>query len=285
MLLGRGANINALSYGGNSVLGSASSSGTCDTVEFLLDRGAILDLPALGFSGLACAAGGGNTEVLKLLLRRAQRSVIDSCRHAIHSAASGGHTDAIELLLDYGFSIEAVNNCGETPLITICSVTYIRSSAVIDCLLRRGADVTARGRGGDTALHRALLLNTPDAVKSLIAAGSDIEARNNSGATPLICFPNSPRVGVRHMVALKILLDAGADVNARDERGRSVLHILDLPFVDERCKIELTRELLERGADINARDRDGATPLGRLVQVDFRNEAFTAFLVEHGAVE
>ena len=156
---------------------------------------------------------------------------------------------------------------------------------MIDCLLRRGADVTARGRGGDTALHRALLLNTPDAVKSLIAAGSDLEARNNSGATPLIGFPTSPRAGVRHLVGLKILLDAGADVNARDKRGRNVLHILDSPFVDEKCKIELTRELLERGVDINARDQDGATPLGRLAQMNFPNEAFAAFLVANGAVE
>ena len=164
-------------------------------------------------------------------------------------------------------------------------MTYLRSSATVDCLLRRGADFTARGGGGDTALHRARLTNVPDLVKSLIAAGSDLEARNNSGATPLICFPTNPRVGIHHVVALNILLEAGADVHARDNCGRTILHMLNSPFIDERCKIEVTRKLLERGVDINARDQDGATPLRLLVQMNFRLEAFQAFPVAHGAVE
>ena len=87
------------------------------------------------------------------------------------------------------------------------------------------------------------------------------------------------------MVALNILLDAGVDVHARDNRGRTVLHMLDSPFIDKRCKIEVARELLERGVDINARDQDGATPLRLLVQMNFRLEAFQAFLVAHGAAE
>lgn len=121
MLLGRGANINVLSCNGISVLGSACYSGTCDTVEFLLSRGAILDFPARGDSGLVCAAAGGNTDVLKLLLGRAQRSVIDSCHHAVRRAATGEHTDAIELLLDYGFNIDTVSECGDTPLKLLCA--------------------------------------------------------------------------------------------------------------------------------------------------------------------
>ena len=49
------------------------------------------------------------------------------------------------------------------------------------------------------------------------------------------------------MVALNIQLDAGMDVHARDNRGRTVLHMLESLFIDERCKIEVARELLERG--------------------------------------
>ena len=285
MLLGRGANINAVSGGEASVLGFASRHGTRDTVEFLLGRGAIIDLPALGSSGLVCAASGGNSDVLKLLLRRAQRSVIDSCRHAVQHAASRGHTDAVELLLDYGFSTEVVNTFGETPLLNLCSSRNLRSAAAVDCLLRKGADVTARARNGDTALHRAIFLYVPDVVKSLIAAGSNLEARNDAGATPLIYFPTIERASIRHLVTIKILLDAGADVNARDGDGDNILHLLDSPCMEERCKIELARLLLERGVEINARDGDGVTPLGRLMQMDFRHEAFEAFLVEHGAVE
>ena len=246
----------------------------------------MLDLPALGSSGLACAAEGGNTDVLKLLLRRAQRSVIESCRHAVYSAAVGEHTDAIELLLDYGFRVdEVVHEYRWTPLIAVCTGRRLRSSAVVDCLLRRGADVTARARGGDTALHRAILAGVPDAVKSLIAAGSGLEARNNCGATPLICFATDRRHGIRDMVALKILLDAGADVHARNKRGRGVLHMLVGPFMGEERKIDVARELLERGVDINSRDQDGATPLGLLMQLDFSFPDFQALLVAHGAVE
>ena len=59
----------------------------------------------------------------------------------------------IELLLDYGFRTEAVNTFGDTPLLNLHSLRNSRLAAVVGCLLRRGADITARAGNGDTALQ------------------------------------------------------------------------------------------------------------------------------------
>ena len=56
---------------------------------------------------------------------------------------------------------------------------------VIDFLLSRGADMTARDNNGDTALGGAAYNDKLPACKYLISRGSDLMAKNNKGETAL----------------------------------------------------------------------------------------------------
>lgn len=55
----------------------------------------------------------------------------------------------------------------------------------VQTLIRRGADVDARGHWGRTPLHVAARYGRIDIVRLLIAHGADINATDRRGATPL----------------------------------------------------------------------------------------------------
>ena len=69
-------------------------------------------------------------------------------------------------------------------------------------------------------LHKAAHLGQTDAIKKLIAAEADIEARDASGRTPLIIAAFAS-----HDEAVKILAESGADLNALEHRDYDIVTI------------------------------------------------------------
>jgi len=51
-------------------------------------------------------------------------------------------------------------------------------------LLEAGADVNIPGERGDTPLHQAIQMGEFRIARQLLAAGADLEARNDEGNTP-----------------------------------------------------------------------------------------------------
>jgi ankyrin repeat protein len=78
--------------------------------------------------------------------------------------------------------------------------------------------------------------------------------RDSLGYTPLHWA-----AAVDDAAAVRLLLDAGADPNARDLRGRTPLHIAAMSRIDSGDV--LIKTLLARGAAADATDARGTTPL------------------------
>jgi len=134
----------------------------------------------------------------------------------------------------------------------------------------------------DTPLHLATRFGREDLAALLIAAGADVEARNELNHRPLHVAATYGRPTVA-----KLLLARGADLNARDRGGKTPLHSAALGLggqSDIDARIDVARLLLAAGADVNAREPgSGFTALRYASFYESRNAAMTALLLEHGA--
>src|SRR5262249_6713604 len=97
--------------------------------------------------------------------------------------------------------------------------------------------------------------NNVDAVRTLIDAGADVNARSKGNAFSAFLF--AVRAG--HIGAARVLLDAGAKVNETLPDGTSALVITIM-----NAHYEAASFLLDRGADPNA-DAQGWAPLHQVV--------------------
>ena len=78
-------------------------------------------------------------------------------------------------------------------------------TATVNTLLAKGSDVNAKDRYGQTVLILAAKYGHTDVVKALLAEGADLNARDRFGDTALTC---AKRCG--HMKITRLLKEAGA---------------------------------------------------------------------------
>jgi RNA polymerase sigma factor (sigma-70 family) len=170
---------------GNTALILAANNGHQELAALLREAGAPVDHHE--------AAAIGDTEHVRSILDRSPE-LLDSFSAegftALGLAAHFGHLDTMRLLLDRGADVNVVSRhpIGATPLI---GALFGRRVEAAKILIERGADVR-RGRGGKgwpragwTPLHYAAAFGFPDLVSLLLERGASVDARDDSGATPL----------------------------------------------------------------------------------------------------
>ena len=170
----------------------------------------------------------------------------------MHNAARYGHKEIAELLIDKGADVNAKTESGRNPL---HSAAMEGHKEIAELLITKGADVNAKDEDGRTPLDLANKTETADllrkhggkhgtiegaasggdieAVKEFLATGTDVNAKNFAGWTPL----NFAASG-GHKEIVELLITAGADVNAKDEDG-------DTPLDNAKYKPE-TADLLRK---------------------------------------
>lgn len=105
-----------------------------------------------------------------------------------------------------------VRSTGGTPML---AAIYLGWEEGVEALLKAGADVTTVGRRGYTCMHSAAVGGHLGILRLLVDAGSELEARDKWGNTPLMRALGDYPEGVRKVVHL--LLDAGADRHNKND--------------------------------------------------------------------
>ncbi len=99
----------------------------------------------------------------------------------------------------------------------------------------------------DVNLHMAVLQGNLDAVQQHIEAGSDLNARDAYGSTPLVI---AATFGQSEIAC--VLIEAGADLTITNKDGGTPLHVAAVL-----CRVEIVESLLEKGANPFLRDNYG----------------------------
>jgi ankyrin repeat protein len=185
----------------------------------------------------------------------------------LFEAVRNNNLEALRTAVAENANLEPRSSRGVTPLMHAAA---FGSPQAVKILIDAGADVNAKDGFGATALVWA----AGDAAKAkmLVEHGADVNARTTNGRTPLIVAA----IHDGNAATVRRLLDQGADIKTADEQGETALLVAAHADAFDTVKL-----LLERGADPNETDKAGFTPL--LNASAHGNTDMMRLLIEKGA--
>ncbi|MBA0746500.1 hypothetical protein Gogos_009010 [Gossypium gossypioides] len=165
---------------------------------------------------LHVTVSSAHPEMVKLLSDAADESVVNGIDEEgwapIHSAASIGNLEIMEILLSKGANVNVKNDGGRTALHYAASKGWLK---IAELLISHGC----------TPLHRAASTGKSALCELLIEEGAEVDATDRAGQTPLM----SAVICQNKEVAL-LLIRHGADVDIEDKEGYTVLGLASNDF-------------------------------------------------------
>ena len=256
--------VNALGDEGDAALHAAVRSRSLAAVEVLLAAGASTSIATRPehLQPLHVAAELADQEVAvpiikALLAAGAAPDARDGDGGTpAHVATYYGNAEALTVLLDAGVPVDiGAGTQRGSPLYRACWSRSANAAQVVQLLLQRGAAAnTPRPQPAGSALHRAVSSDEVAVVEVLLRAGAMVDARDEQGRTPLMCWGYSEDSA---LAGARLLLAAGAAPNAADNEGNTALH----RAARETSNPPLVKFLAAWGADPLRTNKEGQRPL------------------------
>lgn len=268
-------------WNGNSALHEAARSGEKEIVAWLVKSGA--NISAINDSGegpVAEAASMGHFDVLWLLLEAGadvgepgsstlNNLVMSAVRHS--NTALLDHLQA-HMLKAHGapLDVNVVELHGNTALV---EAARNGDAAVLDWLLRHGANATAHAEHGETPLQTAAFSGHFELMWRLHEAGAPLNGTNENGGSVLMSA-----VFHENEAEVARLIGHGLDADHSNERGDTPLSV-----AASKGNVGIMRQLLRHGAVCKGRGRRADTPLMRAAR--FRKTEAARLLLEEQHVD
>ncbi|XP_054471503.1 ankyrin repeat and SOCS box protein 9-like [Anoplopoma fimbria] len=189
-LIAQGTCVNLNTLDQVSPLHGACLQGHVACAKLLVENGANVNSSTIdGQTPLSEACARGHVTCVSLLLQNGATPLgTTQTSSAIHRAAAKGHSECIEPLVQHGADVDQYIAQLGFPLHVACSNQHLSS---VRKLLQLGASVNS-SVSGDSPLHIAASLSSPEMVSVLLDHGADRCLRNSEGKQPLdLAPPNS----------------------------------------------------------------------------------------------
>lgn len=250
---------NAINYGFSNaqtlftlIVNQVDQSGILDLVEYLLDKGAYINVPHAGqIAPLQQAISAGNAKVAALLIERGadvnyvsqmSRYPQASAKPLLHIAIEEKQSDIALLLLEAGASMEVVPLL--QPLLQLAA-QYGQAEVAAD-LIRRGADVDFQSTAYPyTALSSAAQEDGNPVLPLLLEKGATIDLPVMPVGTALF-FAAYHGAGRN----IQLLLEQGANPNMEGGRGTALTTALNSLKPIENLSA-IVKSFVEHGANLN----------------------------------
>ena len=131
-------------------------------------------------------------------------------------------------------------------------ITTIAAVVLVGCGTTQSPEPPT-AKAPDISIHDAATLGNIEAIKQHLAAGADVNAKDDDGISPLLLAATWG-----HKEIVELLIANGADVNAKAVESLTPLHI-----TAGWGHKEIVELFIANGADVNAKAVDGETPLDR----------------------
>ena len=278
LLLEKGADIESRGYGDCTPLQTAVAVGRKEIAEFLLARGAKVDVISKYWGTPAHHAMKDN---LPEMVRWSIAKGVDI--PSLHQAAYYGETDKVRSLLSAGANVNQNDKADFTPL--LCAV-FGRKRDMVELLLRNGANIEARSCGYVTPLFWACKRGHLDMVKALVENGAKVNSRARKNLTwgpdLLENWTNLHAAAqMGYLDVVEYLLANGADINAECTAGDK--GITPLHCAARGGHVDAVKVLLAKGVDINHKSEEGRSAMD--LAKEKRRKEVVELLRKHGAKE
>ena len=175
----------------------------------------------------------------------------------LHVAWRNRHCEIMQILLENGADVQAIDSNGDAPIYIVCQGLNLRCLKVL--LGSRHCNPNQQNRHGDTVLHIAARskLKSGERIQCILDSGRcDPNITNKQGYTPLhTAIVNSQFDSVKN-----VLNSTKCDPNIQDDNGDTALHMAVCS--EWKNSAEMTQCILDCDrCDPNITNKQGYTPL------------------------
>jgi ankyrin repeat protein len=199
------------------------------------------------------AASRGNVEVMEyLLIKGAKVDIVDTHDATpLNFAASGGqqNTKVYDLLINKGYDLKKTVN-GEGANALLLSVASAKDFKLIDYFVSKGLDLKSTDAKGNTAFNYAARTGNMELLKALLEKG--VKFNDNA----MLMAAQGGRGSGNTLEFFKYLESLKINPAVIGANGENVLHAL----ARKPNQAEIINYFISKGVDINKADKDGNTP-------------------------
>jgi ankyrin repeat protein len=274
--------------GYGSALAAAATGGHTETVNYLVEQGADvnLQLQTGGYgSALAAAAAIERTETVKYLVEHGadvnlqlQTGGYGSALAA--AAAARGHTETVKYLVEQGADVNLqLQNGWYGSALAAAAAAARGHTEIVKYLVEQGADVNLQLQTGGygSALAVAAARGHTETVKYLVEQGADVNLQlQNEGYGSALAVA----AAMGHTETVKYLVEQGADVNLQLQNegyGSAFAGAAAMGHT------ETVKYLVEQGADVNLQLQTGWYGSALAAAAAKGHTETVKYLIEQGA--